>query len=405
MVLRPKGQYLGGVPTVAWVQAQKDKQQFAFQGEGAGGRGRRGLAAPHPPQLASTRPAKRAIAPARPPPAAGEVEGSYAVDSRKVATVGCNAQTIGRDVLYTPRTEFRVKTGRRNKARSEPPRAGRLGVWLARRLCRPRCRRSWVVTCALGSSPPAGGGGADGQQAGRGLLAPIQGWAGGGAPPPPLCPWSATQRRHAPPTRLAIHAPPIPPSPCSTALLPTASNWMTACAWRPTPSCAARVRARAAPPAPHPTLPRPALQPPPPGALVCLAVIRAPGPPSFPHAQWAACTSRWASRTTTAPRRRQTSRSRPPSTRRCGWVWGGGEMCSLVPGVGRGGRWVERRAGWPGVHSLPAPGYRAVPARAVQPAPRAGAPRAPRPCSPRPRRSWRAAPPSGSAARRCSEAT
>ena len=42
MVVRPKGQYLGGVPLVAWVQAQKDKNQFAFQGEreaqGAGGR-------------------------------------------------------------------------------------------------------------------------------------------------------------------------------------------------------------------------------------------------------------------------------------------------------------------------------------------------------------------------------
>ena len=36
-VLRPKGQYLGGVPLVAWVQAQKDKNQFAFQGECAAG--------------------------------------------------------------------------------------------------------------------------------------------------------------------------------------------------------------------------------------------------------------------------------------------------------------------------------------------------------------------------------
>ena len=32
-ILRPKGQYLGGVPAVAWAQVQKDKSQFSFQGE------------------------------------------------------------------------------------------------------------------------------------------------------------------------------------------------------------------------------------------------------------------------------------------------------------------------------------------------------------------------------------
>lgn len=31
-ILRPKGQYLGGVPAVAWAQVQKDKNQFSFQG-------------------------------------------------------------------------------------------------------------------------------------------------------------------------------------------------------------------------------------------------------------------------------------------------------------------------------------------------------------------------------------
>lgn len=31
-ILRPKGQYLGGVPAVAWAQVQKDKSQFSFQG-------------------------------------------------------------------------------------------------------------------------------------------------------------------------------------------------------------------------------------------------------------------------------------------------------------------------------------------------------------------------------------
>ncbi len=32
-ILRPKNQYLGGVPSVAWAQVQKDKSQFSFQGE------------------------------------------------------------------------------------------------------------------------------------------------------------------------------------------------------------------------------------------------------------------------------------------------------------------------------------------------------------------------------------
>ena len=45
------------------------------------------------------------------PVAAGEAEGSYAHSSRWVSTAACNVQTIGRDVLYTPRIETRFKTG------------------------------------------------------------------------------------------------------------------------------------------------------------------------------------------------------------------------------------------------------------------------------------------------------
>ena len=47
--------------------------------------------------------------------AAGEVETSYSHTSAWVSSAGCNVQTIGRDVLYTPRLETRLKTGRRNK--------------------------------------------------------------------------------------------------------------------------------------------------------------------------------------------------------------------------------------------------------------------------------------------------
>jgi hypothetical protein len=52
--------------------------------------------------------------PHRPAPA-GEAEGSHNHTSRWVSTAACNVQTIGRDVLYTPRLETRLKTGRRNK--------------------------------------------------------------------------------------------------------------------------------------------------------------------------------------------------------------------------------------------------------------------------------------------------
>lgn len=43
------------------------------------------------------------------------MEGSYFHSSQWVSSAGCNVQTIGRDVLYTPRVETRLKTGRRNK--------------------------------------------------------------------------------------------------------------------------------------------------------------------------------------------------------------------------------------------------------------------------------------------------
>lgn len=46
-----------------------------------------------------------------PPISAGEAEGSYFHSSKLVTTASCNVQTIGRDVLYTPRIETRLKTG------------------------------------------------------------------------------------------------------------------------------------------------------------------------------------------------------------------------------------------------------------------------------------------------------
>lgn len=48
---------------------------------------------------------------------AGEGEGSYFHSSKLVTTAACNVQTIGRDVLYTPRIETRLKTG----AHGQPP--------------------------------------------------------------------------------------------------------------------------------------------------------------------------------------------------------------------------------------------------------------------------------------------
>lgn len=44
---------------------------------------------------------------------AGEAEGSYFHSSKLVTTASCNVQTIGRDMLYTPRIETRLKTGAR----------------------------------------------------------------------------------------------------------------------------------------------------------------------------------------------------------------------------------------------------------------------------------------------------
>jgi hypothetical protein len=75
-VLRPSGQYLGGVPTLAYCQLTKDKDQFNCQ---------------------------------------SQVEGSYFHTSGWASTMEINGQTIGRDVLYTSRAETRVKTGGKNK--------------------------------------------------------------------------------------------------------------------------------------------------------------------------------------------------------------------------------------------------------------------------------------------------
>ena len=75
-VLRPSGQYLGGVPCLAYCQLTKDKEQFTCQ---------------------------------------TQVEGSHFHSSGWASTLEVNAQTIGRDVLYTSRAESRLKTGGRNK--------------------------------------------------------------------------------------------------------------------------------------------------------------------------------------------------------------------------------------------------------------------------------------------------
>ena len=75
-VLRPRGRYLGGVPTLAYCQLTKDKDQFNCQ---------------------------------------SQVEGSYFHSSGWATTMEVNGQTIGRDVLYTSRAETRVKTGDKNK--------------------------------------------------------------------------------------------------------------------------------------------------------------------------------------------------------------------------------------------------------------------------------------------------
>lgn len=75
-VLRPRGQYLGGIPFLGYCQVTKDKNQFAFQ---------------------------------------SQVEGSYFHSSKWASTMETNAQTIGRDVLFTSRAESRLRTGKRNK--------------------------------------------------------------------------------------------------------------------------------------------------------------------------------------------------------------------------------------------------------------------------------------------------
>jgi hypothetical protein len=75
-VLRPSGQYLGGVPFLVYSQVSKDKNQFAFQ---------------------------------------SQIEGSHFHSSKWASTAELNVQTVGRDVLFTQRLESRIRTGRRNK--------------------------------------------------------------------------------------------------------------------------------------------------------------------------------------------------------------------------------------------------------------------------------------------------
>ena len=76
LVVRPSGQYLGGVPFLGYCQVTKDKNQFTFQ---------------------------------------SQAEGSHFHSSKWATTGEVNAQTIGRDVLFTSRAESRLRTGRRNK--------------------------------------------------------------------------------------------------------------------------------------------------------------------------------------------------------------------------------------------------------------------------------------------------
>lgn len=136
---------------MAWAQVQKDKSQFSFQGErqppallplvlagrevrleaGVARLSSCGAKQGRRPLLCRRGQRKKLVVlrlqPRRPdPPAsgcpllstsppAGEAEGSYFHSSKWVSSVACNVQTIGRDVLYTPRIETRLKTGRRNK--------------------------------------------------------------------------------------------------------------------------------------------------------------------------------------------------------------------------------------------------------------------------------------------------
>jgi hypothetical protein len=75
-VLRRRGAHLGGAPALAFCQLTKDKAQFAVQ---------------------------------------AQAEASRHHSSRWASTAEANAQTIGRDLLYTGRLETRLKTGGRAK--------------------------------------------------------------------------------------------------------------------------------------------------------------------------------------------------------------------------------------------------------------------------------------------------
>mmetsp|Transcript_21143 Transcript_21143/g.58671 ORF Transcript_21143/g.58671 Transcript_21143/m.58671 type:complete len:366 (-) Transcript_21143:146-1243(-) len=76
-MLRPRGQYLGGIPANAMFQLQKDKNLFSFN---------------------------------------GEAEASYYLNKNVISTGTIEVQTIGgRDMVYTSRLETRVKNHSRNK--------------------------------------------------------------------------------------------------------------------------------------------------------------------------------------------------------------------------------------------------------------------------------------------------
>lgn len=60
-----------------------------------------------------------------------------------MSTAACNVQTIGRDVLYTPRVETRLKTGKRNKVA-----IGALFSKLGEDYSHPFKVTAWPLVCA-----------------------------------------------------------------------------------------------------------------------------------------------------------------------------------------------------------------------------------------------------------------
>lgn len=131
-ILRKRTQFLGGVPTLSWVQVQKDKNSLTFQGGilglgvgGVGGGGGRGVwvcviwretvsllllsDTPHVHQIQLlTDPAHSQ--------SAGESDAALYHSTYWVSYASVNAQSLQRDVLYTGRLESRVRSkGKRQK--------------------------------------------------------------------------------------------------------------------------------------------------------------------------------------------------------------------------------------------------------------------------------------------------